>query len=73
MIWPKIDQCEKVSTTTRPVTHMDVVAVNIAVEKLVCWPRAVANGSIKSRAPTIIASKKPRTMIWVDDILALAL
>jgi hypothetical protein len=73
MICPKIDQCEKVSTTTRPVTHMEVVAVNSAVDKPVCCPLAVAKGSIKSPAPIKIARRKPRTMICVEVILILFL
>ena len=57
-IFPKSDQWMYVSTTTRPVTHMDVVAVKIAVSRLVFSPSAVETGSIRSSVPTAIAIKK---------------
>ena len=57
-ICPKRLQCAYVSTTTSPVTHTDVVAVNSAVKIPVLSPSAVANGSIKRRVPKKIAIKK---------------
>ena len=45
---------------------MEVVDVKRAVRKLVLHPAAVAQGSMSSRAPTMIAHKKPKVMTLVE-------
>lgn len=46
------------STTTRPVTQTDVVAVNSAVRTLVFSPGALDIGSMRSSVPIIIVKRK---------------
>ena len=62
---PNVLQYESVSSTTRPVTHAALVAVNSAVSGGAPLPDAVAAGSIKSTLPTAIMMRKPSTSMRV--------
>ena len=58
--WPKVDQYVGVSTTARPVTLTEEVAVNRAVMNGAFPGSARAAGSIISRVPTTIAPRKAK-------------
>ena len=60
--WPKSDQWVKVSTVTRPVTHVALVAVKSASRKVVVWPSFAEKGIKRSSVPTVMMIKKPREM-----------
>lgn len=63
---PKNDQCVPVSTMTRPVTQLALVAVKREGIKPVTSPVAEETGSIKSSVPTMMTRKKPRAIVWTD-------
>ena len=54
---PRAVQCVPVSTTTSPVTQVEVVAVKRAVRRSVSQPSLVAPGSKSSRVPAIMTSR----------------
>lgn len=61
---PNIVNCVHVSRTTRPVTQVALVAVNIASTTL-SKPLRLAAGSVSSSVPSAISSTKLTQMIWV--------
>ena len=61
--WPKKDQCVPVSTMTRPVTQLALVAVKSEGMKPVASPPAEDTGSISSSVPAMTTRKKPRAMV----------
>lgn len=61
-------QEETVGTTTKPVTQVEVVAVNRASKKGVDSPLAELIGRESNKAPTNIANKKLNNMKCVVDI-----
>ena len=67
--WPKELQWAQVSTTTSPVTHTDVVAVNKAVRNPVVSPGAAENGSQSSMVPAKIARRKLMGISRTGEIL----
>ena len=68
-IFPNKVQCAKVSTTTSPVTQTDVVAVNIAVNRLVCSPGTVEKGNHNRMVPIAMAIRKLIGMILAEVAL----
>ena len=60
-------QVEKVGTVTKPVTHVEVVAVNKASIKGTDLPSAELIGSDKRTLPTKTVIKKLNRMICDDD------
>jgi hypothetical protein len=67
-ICPKTLHDEKVGVTTKPVTHVDVVAVNSASKKGVVSPLAELIGNDNNIAPISIAIRKLNKIICVVDI-----
>ena len=61
MIFPSRLQCVAVVTTTNPVTHTLVVAVNNASINGVICPSAAENGIVSNTAPTKMAAAKLNT------------
>ena len=55
-----------VSTITRPVTQLALVAVNREGMKPVAVPSAEETGSISRSAPAMMTRKKPRAMVCTD-------
>ncbi len=60
---PNTDQCADRSTTARPVTHTDEVAVNRAVSQPADSPDSVANGRARAAVPSSTATPKAVTII----------
>ena len=63
IIWPNIDQCVAVSTTIRPVTHIEDVAVKRHVKKSEGSEVLLDIGKLSKIAPKNIASIKLPTIV----------
>ena len=70
-IFPTMLHAANVSTTTRPVTQTEVVAVKRAVTRSFPWPSAEDIGSISNKVPKRITKRKLAGMIFAGDTLNL--